>query len=213
MPLWLYIAPFGLAFALAARAAGLSAAETIGMSVLVNAGVSQFAAVALFAGGGDLLSIALATLVVNLRHIPFAVSLAPLLAHLSWVRRAVLAFSLSDPSYALSVQKLQERAPGGAAFFLGSGVSLYVSWILCTIAGVLIGGGLPDPKSLGLHLVFPLSLMALLVPLLQSRATWVAVLVAGGLALGASLVLPGTWCILAAAAVGSVAGALVEARR
>ena len=50
VPLWLYIAPFGLAFALAARAAGLSAAETIGMSILVNAGTSQFTAVGLLAG-------------------------------------------------------------------------------------------------------------------------------------------------------------------
>ena len=212
-PLWLYIAPFGLAFALAAQAAGLSPAETVGMSILVNAGASQLTAVALLASGGDAVSIALATLVVNLRHIPFAVSLAPLLADLSWLRRAALGFSLSDPSYAMSVQRLQEREPGGAAFFLGSGASLYVSWVLCTLAGVLIGGGIPDPNSLGLHLVFPLSLMALLVPLLESRAARAAVFVAGGLALGARLVLPGNWPVLIAAIGGSLAGALLEARR
>jgi predicted branched-subunit amino acid permease len=68
-PLWLGVAPFGAAYALAAREAGLSAPETIGMSLLVFAGSAQFAAAALFAGGAGSLAVLLTTLVVNLRHI------------------------------------------------------------------------------------------------------------------------------------------------
>ena len=213
LPLWLSIAPVGVAFAVAAHAAGLGAAETIAMSLLVNAGAAQFTAVALLAGGADVLSIAVATLVVNLRHIPFAISLSPLLADLRWFRRAVLAFSLSDPSYAVSVQQLHARAPGSVAFFLGAGASLYVCWVLCTTAGVLIDDRIPNPESLGLHLVFPLSLMALLVPFLHSRPAWFAVIVAAGIALGLRPVLPGNAYILAAAVGGSLVGSLLEGRR
>jgi 4-azaleucine resistance transporter AzlC len=212
LPLGLSFAPFAVAFALAARAAGLGAAETVAMSLLVNAGASQFTAAALFAGGADGLSIVLATLVVNLRHIPFAISLAPLVANLRWFERAVLAFGLSDPTYAMSVRRL-EAGEAGPAFLVGSGASLYVCWVLCTVAGLLIGGVIADPSSVGLQLVFPLSLLALLVPFLRSRAAWAAVLVGGGLALGIRLVLPGNWYILIAAIGGGLVGALLEARR
>jgi 4-azaleucine resistance transporter AzlC len=198
-----------LAFALAAQAAGLSATQTVAMSVLVNAGASQLTAVGLLASGADTLSIAFATLLVNLRLAPLGVSLAPLLRHLGRFRRAVLAFSLTDPSYGMSVRRLQE-GESGAAFFLGSGASLYLSWVVCTGVGLLIGGAIPDPQALGLHLVFPLGLMVLLMPFLHSRPAWIAALVAGGVALGARVLLPGSWYVLIAAAVGSLAGALLE---
>jgi predicted branched-subunit amino acid permease len=183
------------------------------MSVLVTAGASQLTAVALLGSGADAISIVLATLVVNLRHIPLAISLAPLLASVSRTRKAMLAFFLTDPSYGMSVQRLQGRERGAVAYFLGSGASLYVSWVVSTIAGLLIGGAISDPASLGLHLVFPLSLMALLVSMVQSRAAVATVLMAGILALGARLLLPGTSYIPVAAIGGTLAGALLEARR
>jgi predicted branched-subunit amino acid permease len=211
-PLWPFIAPFAFAFALAAQAAGLNAAETVGMSALMNAGASQLAAVALIASGADVLSILLATLVVNLRFVPLSLSLAPLLRGLSWPKRLLLAFSLSDLSYSVSLRRLQ-TGEAGATFLLGSGVGLYLWWVACTMAAVYFGEVLPDLQALGLHLVFPLALMALLMPSLGSRPAWMAVLMAGVLALGSRQWLPGSWCVLLAALGGSAAAAVLEGRR
>lgn len=212
VPLWLGIAPFGVAYALAARTAGLSAAETLAMSLLVFAGAAQFAAVGLYASGVGGPSIVLTTLVINLRHLLLSASLAPYLRSQNPLRRAGLAFAVTDESYAIAVRRITEGR-ASPALLLGANVSTYVCWQLSTLAGLLLGGAIPSPAALGLHLVFPLSFTVLLTPYLRSRPAWGAALVAGGLAVGVRLLLPGGWYFLVAAAGGSLAGALLEGRR
>ena len=211
LPLWLGAAPFGIAYALAARTAGLDAAQTLAMSLLVFAGASQFTAAGLFASGAGALSIVATTLIINLRHLLLTASLAPALRGVSALRRAGLAFGVTDESYAITVRHLL-AGEAGPALLAGSNLSLYICWQLSTIAGLLVGGVIPDPASLGLSLVFPLSFTVLLLPYLTSRPAWIAALVAGVVGLGARLLLPGGWYILIAALVGSLAGALVEER-
>lgn len=211
LPLWIGAAPFGIAYALAARTAGLDPWQTLAMSLLVFAGASQFTAAGLFATGVGGLSIVLTTLVINLRHLLLTASLAPALRGLSLLQRAGLAFGVTDESYAVTVQRIVERQ-ATPALLLGSNISLYVCWQLSTIAGMLLGGIIPDPAALGLHLVFPLSFTVLLLPYLRTRPAWVAAVVAGLVGLAMRLLVPGSWYILAAAIAGSVAGALAEER-
>lgn len=211
LPLWLGVMPFGVAYALAARTAGLSVLQTLAMSLLVFAGASQFTAAGLFASGAGGLSIVLTTLIVNLRHLLLTASLASALRSLSLARRLGLAFGVTDESYAVSVQRLL-AGQAGPGLLLGANLSLYLSWQLSTLAGVLLGGVIPDPQALGLGLVFPLSFLVLLAPYLRSRPAWAAALVAGATALAGRLLLPGSWYILLAAVAGSLAGALMEER-
>ena len=210
-PLWVGTAPFGAAYALAARSAGLSMPETVGMSLLVFAGSAQFAATALFAGGAGSLAILLTTLVMNLRHILMSASLAPGLRHLPLLQRAGLAFVVVDESYAMSVSRVLSAS--GPAFLLGSGLSMYLFWQLGTVGGAVLSAAIVDPGRLGLDLVFPLSFFVLLIPYLGSRAAWGAAAVAAGLALAGRLVLPGAWYLLIAALGGGLAGSLLEGRR
>ncbi|GIV98250.1 MAG: branched-chain amino acid permease [Herpetosiphonaceae bacterium] len=212
MPLWIGVVPFGIAYTLAAQTAGLTPLQTLAMSLLVFAGASQFTAAGLFAGGAAGLSIILTTLVINLRHLLLSASLAPFLRHLSLWKRAGLAFGITDESYAVAVRRIMERQ-AGPALLLGANISLYVSWQLSTLAGLLLGGIISDPTALGLGLVFPLSFTVLLMPYLRSRPAWAAALVAGGLALAGRMLLPGSWYLLFAALGGSLAGALVEKKR
>ncbi len=210
-PLWLGVAPFGIAYALAARAAGLSPLETAGMSVLVYAGAAQFAATALFASGAGAVAILLTTLVVNLRHILLGASLVPGLRPQSLLRRAGVAFFVVDESYAMSVSRVLSGS--GPAFLVGSGVSLYLCWQLSTVAGILLSTALPNQPQLGLDLVFPLSFFVLLAPYLRSRPAWTAAVVAACLALAGRLLIPGAWYLLIAAIGGGLAGDLAERRR
>jgi 4-azaleucine resistance transporter AzlC len=212
LPLWIGILPFGVAYAMAARGAGLSAAETIGMSLLVYAGTSQLVATELLASEAGALSIVLATLLINARLLPLAASLAGSLGRLPASTRGLLAFTLSDPSYAVSVERVA-RCVAGWAFLAGSGVSLYTGWQLGTLAGLAIGSAIADVTALGLELVFPLSFLSLLAPYVRSRSGALAALVAGGLALVARLVVPGTAYLVIGIVGGSLAGALVERRR
>lgn len=209
MPLWIGVMPFGIAYALAARTAGLDVWQTQGMSLLVFAGASQLTAAGLFASGVGGLSIIFTTLVVNLRHLLLMASLAPALHGLSLLKRAGLAFGVTDESYAVTVRRMLERE-AGPALLLGSNISLYLCWQLSTIAGMLLGGIIPDPQALGLDLVFPLSFMVLLMPYLRSRSAWISAIVAGVVGLTMRLLVPGSWYLLTAAIAGSLAGALTE---
>ena len=77
-PLMLGVFPFGLTFGMLALGAGLTPAETMGMSLLVFAGAAQFFAILLLGQGVVSWSVlGLTTLLVNLRHLLMGASIAP----------------------------------------------------------------------------------------------------------------------------------------
>jgi len=192
-----------------ARLAGLSLAETQAMSLFVFAGASQFTAVTLLAGGAGPLSIVLATLIVNLRHSLLAASVAPYLGRVPALVRAVLAFQLTDESYALSIKRFHEGT-GSPAYLLGTNLSMYVCWQTSTFAGYLLGSAVPDPARYGLDLIFPLTFLGLLLPMLRDRPAWAAAVSASILALAGQVFLPGYWYVLLAGIGGSLVGALLS---
>jgi 4-azaleucine resistance transporter AzlC len=208
LPLWMGVAPFGAAYALAARSAGLTAAETAGMSLLVYAGSAQFAAAALFAAGAGPAAILLMTFIVNARHILMSASLAPALRRYSSLSRAGAAFVLVDESYAMSVARV--LAGSGPAYLAGSGISLYIAWLAGTVAGIGITLGMAGLGTTGLDLVFPLSFFVLLRPYLNAPPAITAAIVAGALGLAGRLFLPGPWYLLIAAIGGTLAGDLAR---
>jgi 4-azaleucine resistance transporter AzlC len=211
-PLWLGAAPFGAIYAVSAIAAGLSPAQTLAMSLLVFAGASQFTAAGLFASGVAPAPIIITTLIVNLRHMLLAASIAPFVKHEAPWFKALLAFQLTDESYAMGIRHFMQGT-GSPAFQLGANVSLYVAWPLSTIAGIFLGALIPDPAAYGLDLVFPLTFIGLLLPLLRERASVLVAVIAGALALVGALTLPGSWYILVAGLAASGIGAYYEGKR
>ena len=207
-PLWVAAAPFGALYAMQARLAGLSLLETQAMSLFVFAGASQFTAVTLLLGGAGPWSIVLTTLIVNLRHALLAASIAPYLRRVSALGRAGLAFQLTDESYALSIRRFREGT-GSVAYLLGSNLSMYVCWQASTFAGYKLGAALPDPARFGLDLVFPLTFLGLVVPMLRDRPAWAAAVSAAVLALAGRALLPGYWYLIVAGLGGSLVGALL----
>jgi len=207
-PLWLGVVPFGLAYAVLARGAGLSLVETQALSLLVFAGSSQVSAVGLFARGASGVGIVFTTLLLNVRHLLYGLSLGrdvPLTRR----QRLAAAFFLTDEAYGVSVARGARTFP----FVLGAELSLYLTWNLATLAGALLGGVIPDPEKLGVDFVFPLAFLALLVPLLRRRLDVLVALAAGGLAWLLARSLPGGLPILIAGVVGSLLGAVLTRER
>jgi 4-azaleucine resistance transporter AzlC len=210
-PLWLGAAPFGVAFALLARAAGFTAFETQVCSALIYAGASQVALVTLVAGGAGAIPVILTTLLLNLRHLLYGLSLGPRLGTRTRPPRPVLAFLLTDEGYGLTIKEFLDGR-GSAAFFLGSGVSLYAAFNLATLAGSLLGTLLPDPSRLGLDFIFPLTFLALLTPLLRSRRQVAVAAVSGLSALVLSRYAPGGVTVLVSAVGAATLGAALDGR-
>lgn len=211
VPLWLSAAPFGVIYAVSALAAGLSPAQTIAMSLLVFAGASQFTAVGMFAAGAAPAAIVATTAVINARHLLMAASLLPYLSRVGLWRRLLLAAQLTDETYALAVRRFLDGS-GSPAFMAGANLSLYAIWQASTAAGALIGQSIPNPAAYGLDLVFPLTFVGLLVPLLRERASRPVAAAAAVLTVAGALLLPGSWYVLLAG-VGASLLALRGARR
>jgi 4-azaleucine resistance transporter AzlC len=212
IPLWLGVAPFGVIYAVSAVAAGLSPAQTLAMSLFVFAGASQFTAAGLFAAAAPPATIILTTLIVNARHLLLAASMAPHLRRAGLWTRVGLAAQLTDESYAMGIRQFLSGR-GSIPFQFGANLSLYFIWQCSTLAGVLLGRVLPDPAAYGLDLVFPLTFIGLLVPLLRARDSQVVAAVAAGLTLAGALWLPGSWYIMLAGVGASTVGVFWWRRR
>jgi 4-azaleucine resistance transporter AzlC len=202
LPLWLGVIPFGLAYAVTARDAGLSLVETQALSVLVFAGSAQFSAVGLFARGAGGAEIVLTALLLNVRHVLYGMTIGPKL-RLRGMRRAAGAYLLTDEAFGVVVAQEDRSFP----FLLGVELSLFVSWNLATLAGAIAGASIPDPARYGVDLVFPLAFLALLVPMLRVRVELLVAVVAGLLAWAISRVSTGGLPILIPGVACSLLGA------
>lgn len=212
LPLWLGAAPFGIIYAVTAIAAGLTPTQTLGMSLLVFAGAAQFTAAGMFASGIAPVTIIITTLILNARHILLAASLVPFLRSTKLWGKALLAFQLTDETYAVGIQRFLEGT-GSSAFQFGSNISLYCIWQLSTVVGIFLGRFIPDPTVYGLDLVFPLTFIALLTPLLRDHISVTVAVIAGVLTIAGALLLPGSWYILLAGIVASGLGAWLSRDR
>jgi 4-azaleucine resistance transporter AzlC len=213
LPMLLGTSPFGMIYGVAAVQAGLPVAVAIGMSLIVFAGTSQFIAARLFGSGAPGLIIVLTTFVVNLRHMLYSASTAPYVRHLSPLWKYLLAFLLTDEAYAVSITYYEGNASPPAHetqrhwYFLGAGLTLWVSWQISTAVGVLLGQEVPGSWSLDFTLA--LTFIVLLIPVLKH---WPAVLaaLAAGLAALAAHGLPYDLGLVLAALVGITTGVLAE---
>ena len=169
--------PFGVAFGVAASAAGLSWWQASAFSLLVFAGSAQLAAVEIIARGGAGAAIA-AGLLLNLRSLAFGIVMAPSLQG-PWWKRAVWSHLMIDETTAVATA--QDDPKWRRYGFLYTGVALYVTWNVSTIigaaalssAGHLVG-------ALGIDATIPAAFLALLWPRLDRLdQRWTALL--GGL--------------------------------
>ena len=209
VPLWAGIIPFALAFAILARTAGFTPVETQALSLFVFAGSAQIAIVTLFAGGAGAGAIVATALVLNLRHILYGLSLSREWGRPTRPPLPLLAFVLTDESYGVTI-KDRLGGGGGPAFFFGASSSLYLVYNLATLVGSLAGQFIPDPRRLGLDFIFPLTFVALLVPLLRGWRQCAVAALAAVAALLLGRVAPGGVAIVGAAVVAAGLGVALD---
>jgi 4-azaleucine resistance transporter AzlC len=210
-PLLVGVAPFGLIYGVLARASGVPPLAAMAMSSIVFAGSSQFLLAQLHGAGAPALVMVATVALVNLRHALYSASLAPHARHLPRRWKAILAYLLTDEAYAATVARYA-RAPGPHAHWhwLGAGFLLWASWQVATACGLLLGARLR--AALPLDFALPLTFIAIVVPMIRSRAALAAAGAAAAVAL-AGAHLPYKLGLVAASLAGIAAGSLLAARR
>jgi len=168
IPLVVGTTPFGLLFGALAISVGLSWWATMGLSLIVFAGSSQFVAAGLVGQGASIGIIIMTTFVVNLRHALYAASLGPYLRHLSHRWLAPLAFLLTDEAYAAVIYRFEQadKSPNKHWFYFGGALLMYVNWQLWTAAGIVTGQRLQSVGDLGLEFAMVVTFIGIVVPLI-----------------------------------------------
>jgi 4-azaleucine resistance transporter AzlC len=155
---------YAVSYGVLAVAAGLTVAQTCAMSALVFTGASQFAVVGVLGAGGGALAALAPALLLAARNAVYGLALVPVLRGRRG-SRALQAQLVIDESTAMARAQDDPRAAHRA--FLATGLSVFVFWNLGTLLGALAGGGLGDPRALGLDAMFPAAFLALLAPQLR----------------------------------------------
>jgi 4-azaleucine resistance transporter AzlC len=206
--------PFGVIFGTLATGAGLSAWQTMAMSLFVFSGSAQFIAILLLGTGSGLWVVWFATFVLNLRHLLYAATLVDHVRHLSQAWRLPLAAFLTDETFAVMERRyrIQGGGPNVHWYYLGSCFGMYVNWQCWTLVGVTVGREFPDINNWGLSFAMVVTFIGIVVPLLASMPYWAAAATAGLVAVLANP-LPYKLGLMLGALAGIAVGVLLDIRR
>lgn len=213
LPITAGIIPFGLTCGIMGKTAGFSTFEITLMSMTVFAGAAQFMAIAMINSGivnwGVLV---FTTFLINLRHLLMGASLSPYLFKQPKILQYLLAFSMTDESYALTVNRIEKK--GYEVYYqLGASYFLYLIWVSSTFLGAALYHNIPNPLEWGLDFIIPLTFLVLLMPRMINLTALLVALVSALTAVLGALYLPGKWYIILAAVVASIVGGLMERGR
>lgn len=117
-------------------------------SLLVNGGSVQLTAFSLFVANSTFLTLALATLPLAVRNSFYSLSMADRYKHYSRWMRVYLAFGLVDGVFSIlaSGPRFEGKQDRTYCFYLT--LFNHSIWILCTIAGVIVGKKFNLPEGL-----------------------------------------------------------------
>ena len=132
----------GISFGVVVQSRGYGALWAGAMSLFIYAGSMQFVALELMASGAGLLTAAITTVMVNLRHVFYGLSMIEQYKNMGKAK-PYLIFALCDETYSL-VCNPPELEPGEKkAFYLLVSLMNQASWVLGSILGGVLGAALP----------------------------------------------------------------------
>jgi predicted branched-subunit amino acid permease len=165
------------------------------MSIVVFSGAAQFGSLAIIAAGGGAGAAIAAGVLLNARYLAMGLALAPSLRR-GPLSRSAFAMAIVDSSWAAASSGDGTFDPW---YMVGVTTPQYPGWVLGTVVGVLAGGAIGDPRSLGLDALFPAFFVGLLLEEVRGRRKAAAAGGGAGIALALTPFTPAGVPILAAA--------------
>lgn len=202
MPACLAVLPLGLALGVLVVQSGLAWWWGPVFAAVVLAGSLEFLLVGMVAAVAPLTQIAVSTLLVNFRHVFYALSF-PLHRIHGRAAKAYSTFALTDEAYALTATP---RATGWSRTrILSVQVLFHLAWVASVAIGTALGALVP-PQVVGLDFAVTALFVVLGIDAYRIRRSLPLPVLALGCALAAALVTPNDMLL---SAMGLFIGALV----
>lgn len=178
----------GIAAGVVGKGAGLSLLEIALLSIVVYAGSAQFIISGMILLGSPVSAIVLTTFLVNLRHFLMSLSVASFFRKESLLATIGIGTLLTDESYGVLMTAIQNGKKVSVSWTNGLNVTAYLTWIISTIIGGLLGSWIPNPEMFGLDFALTAMFIGLIVlqtelPLKQKGKQTVMTLLSVGFSL------------------------------
>jgi 4-azaleucine resistance transporter AzlC len=184
IPVFLGYIPLGIAFGLLFSGAGYHWVYAFLMSLFVYAGSAQFLAVALLVAGAGITDFVVATLLLNLRHSFYGLSMLEKFSDIGRIK-PYLIFALTDETYALLTTTRIPQGGSKSKFYFYISALNHLYWIAGSVLGAVLGSVL-DLNLKGMSFVLTALFVVLTIEQYFSskvRFPFIAAVVAGVLSL------------------------------
>ncbi len=138
LPVFFGYIPLGMAFGLLLAGAGYHWIYALIMSIFIYTGAGQFIAVALLAAGAQLMDFITVTLLINLRHSFYGLSLLDKFSDIGKVK-AYIIFALTDETYALLTTTPVPEGVSKDRFYFYIALLDHLYWIAGSVLGAVLG--------------------------------------------------------------------------
>jgi predicted branched-subunit amino acid permease len=132
--------------------------------------------------------------------------LAPLIRHLPNRKAFPALFFMCDESWAMGLADARKAGSGlSLGYYMGVSLGLYLTWVIFTAIGALVGPVLGDVTRYGFDMAFPAVFVVMLAGMwkgVHAARPWLVSLV---VAASTHLLVPGAWYVPAGALSGVMA--------
>lgn len=209
LPIVIGYFPIAMTFGILSKTTGISIIDSSLFSILVYAGASQFMALNLLHMGAGIGEIVLTTLLVNFRHFLMSASLASRVTKDMKKWSPVIAFGITDEVFSVAAFRREQIT---TKFILSLDLVSYLSWIMGTVFGYLIGQVLPSALRNSMGVALYAMFAAILIPEAKKSKNILILAILSGLIntlLYHFMVLPQGWNLILAIISVSALGALI----
>ena len=198
----------GFAAGVVERAAGMSYAEILLLSMVLYAGSAQFVLTSMLTLGTPAPAIVLTVFFLNLRHLLLSAALAPALRAVPAWKNALLGLQLTDETFVVA----SSRGQLSAAWMAGLNLAAWSTWAVANVAGAALSGYAGDTRALAFALPGMFAGL-LMLQFLSHRVRFIALTVialSAGCGVAIHQVFPGPWAVVGAALLGASAGLALQ---
>lgn len=137
------------------------------LSISVLAGAAEFTFIGMIATGANPVFAAFTGLLINLRHLPFGLSVAEFIQNN--IFKYFACHVMNDESVMFGMSQ-HTQALKLKAYWL-CGISVAICWPIGVIIGFILGKNIPDIYAFGIDAAFPAILFTLIIPMLKHPLT------------------------------------------
>ncbi len=179
LPLLIPVVPFGIIFGAIGIELGFGPYVTYATSIIIFSGASQIVFFQLLSAGASSIVAITSSSVISTRHLLYGAVMNQYLSNLSIYWKIGLSYILTDQAFAVSNEyfKKNKKDKFKHYYLLGAGVTLWITWQITTVIGILLGSVVPE--ELGLTFAIPLTFLALLINYFR-KIDHVIVIIASG---------------------------------